>query len=50
VPVDEGAFDEHSNDLTPNAAQPTGVAIGGLLAPALPIGGEYEIRWAASVC
>jgi CubicO group peptidase (beta-lactamase class C family) len=37
VTVNEDAFDADGNFLTPNAAQPIGVEIGGLLAPEFPI-------------
>ena len=37
VTVAEDAFDDQGNFLTPNAAQPIGIAIGGLLAPESPI-------------
>ena len=39
VTVNEDAFDDQGNYLTPNASQPIGVAIGSLLAPESSIGG-----------
>lgn len=39
VTVAEDGFDDQGNFLTPNAAQPIGSAIGGLLAPESPFGG-----------